>query len=109
MSKKYTILISLLLIITLSSINFHEISYGAEEHVHSEDEHLGDNITHSDEDHSHAAEELVGESGYEPWFSMDWGIHNSDLSTFFSYIPVAIGTFIIGYFLGQWRKTDKKK
>ncbi len=54
------------------------------------------------------AEDVVAESGYEPWFSSIWEPPSGEIESLIFALQAAIGALIIGYFFGYWRGQSKK-
>ena len=47
-----------------------------------------------------AAEDLISETGYEPWFESIWEPPSGDIESLLFVTQAAIGAIIIGYFIG---------
>ncbi|WNZ28999.1 MAG: energy-coupling factor ABC transporter substrate-binding protein [Candidatus Bathyarchaeota archaeon] len=47
-----------------------------------------------------AAEDLILETGYEPWFESIWEPPSGEIESLLFVIQAAIGAIIIGYFIG---------
>lgn len=54
------------------------------------------------------AEDVVAESGYEPWFSSIWEPPSGEIESLIFALQAAIGALVIGYFFGYWRGQSKK-
>ncbi len=54
------------------------------------------------------AEDIVSESGYEPWFSSLWEPPSGEIESLIFALQAAIGAIIIGYFFGYWRGQSKR-
>ncbi|MCW4023286.1 MAG: energy-coupling factor ABC transporter substrate-binding protein [Candidatus Bathyarchaeota archaeon] len=47
-----------------------------------------------------AAEDLISETGYEPWFESIWEPPSGEIESLLFVSQAAIGAIIIGYFIG---------
>ncbi|PVX24434.1 MAG: energy-coupling factor ABC transporter substrate-binding protein [Candidatus Bathyarchaeum sp.] len=47
-----------------------------------------------------AAEDLIVETGYEPWFEAIWEPPSGEIESLLFVTQAAIGAIIIGYFIG---------
>jgi len=47
-----------------------------------------------------AAEDLISETGYEPWFESIWEPPSGEIESLLFVTQAAIGAIIIGYFIG---------
>ena len=57
-----------------------------------------------------SAEQAISDQGYKPWFSPIWEPPSSEIETLLFSLQAAIGSVIIGYFVGYERgKRAKKK
>jgi len=57
-----------------------------------------------------AAEDAISDQGYKPWFSPIWEPPSSEIETLLFSLQAAIGSVIIGYFVGYERgKRAKNK
>jgi cobalt/nickel transport protein len=56
------------------------------------------------------AEQAISDSGYVPWFTSIWTPPSSEIETLLFSVQAAIGSIIIGYFIGYERgKRAKNK
>ncbi|MCP8323328.1 MAG: energy-coupling factor ABC transporter substrate-binding protein [Candidatus Methylarchaceae archaeon HK02M2] len=56
-----------------------------------------------------AAEELISETGYEPWFEPIWEPPSGEIESLLFATQAAIGAIIIGYFIGFEKGKRAKK
>lgn len=56
-----------------------------------------------------AAEEAISDTGYTPWFSPIWEPPSGEIESLLFALQAAIGTMIIGYFVGYERGKRVKK
>ena len=47
-----------------------------------------------------AAEDMISETGYEPWFESIWEPPSGEIESLLFVTQAAIGAIIIGYFIG---------
>lgn len=47
-----------------------------------------------------AAEDMISETGYEPWFESIWEPPSGEIESLLFVSQAAIGAIIIGYFIG---------
>lgn len=55
------------------------------------------------------AEDIIAESGYEPWFTSLWEPPSGEIESLIFALQAAIGAIIIGYFFGYWRGQSKRE
>lgn len=55
------------------------------------------------------AEDIISESGYEPWFTSLWEPPSGEIESLIFALQAAIGAIIIGYFFGYWRGQSKRE
>jgi cobalt/nickel transport protein len=48
-------------------------------------------------------------TGYTPWFNSIWEPPSGEIQSLLFCVQTAIGTIILGYFLGYWRAQRKYK
>ena len=55
-----------------------------------------------------AAEDIITDQGYEPWFTPIWEPPSGEIESLLFALQAAIGALIIGYFVGYERGKRKK-
>jgi len=56
-----------------------------------------------------AAEEIISDQGYEPWFTPLWEPPSGEIESLLFSLQAGIGALIIGYFVGYERGKRAKK
>lgn len=56
-----------------------------------------------------AAEDIISDQGYKPWFSPLWEPPSGEIETLLFALQAAIGAMIIGYFVGYEKGKRAKK
>lgn len=56
-----------------------------------------------------AGGKVIEATGYTPWFNSIWEPPSSEIQSLLFCVQTAIGTIILGYFLGYWRAQRKYK
>ena len=56
-----------------------------------------------------AGGKAIEATGYTPWFNSIWEPPSSEIQSLLFCVQTAIGTIILGYFLGYWRAQRKYK
>lgn len=56
-----------------------------------------------------AAEKLISDTGYEPWFESIWEPPSGEIESLLFATQAAIGAIIIGYFVGYEKGKRAKK
>lgn len=56
-----------------------------------------------------AAEDLISETGYEPWFESIWEPPSGEIESLLFATQAAIGAIIIGYFVGYEKGKRTKR
>ena len=56
-----------------------------------------------------AGGKAIEATGYTPWFNSIWEPPSNEIQSLLFCVQTAIGTIILGYFLGYWRAQRKYK